>query len=416
MKHWRSSATPLPIILGGQVNGLGLVRGLGEAGIPSIVIDYRANMAAKSKYVLAGLQCPHPDEAMDAFVQYMAELGSELGTKGVLFCTNDIWLIPISKHQHELEAYYHYPMSKWDVIGQCTDKQYLYGLAAEAGVPFPQTVVLQGIRDVEAHKTHIPFPWVIKPAITVGFLEKLGSRGRTLIVKNENDLAYWQQRIVTCGLESVPLVLQESIPGGAEALYTLTAYSDPNGEILGYSTGHKIRQNPPDAGTIISGRVTPTPEIFHLGQRLIKHVGFYGISNTEFKKDARDGAFKLIEINPRPGMWNYATTATGINLPLMAYRQAIGEPVKPVEPVDTELIWLYSYLDFALSVYGFRKKGHVQYALSLRQWLASIRGKRVDAVFQKRDPIPGIYDLVTVLTTVLSARARSAKAYRSSFV
>lgn len=408
MKHWKSSATPLPIILGGQVNGLGLVRGLGEAGIPSIVIDYRANMAAKSKYVLAGLQCPHPDEAMDAFVQYMAELGGELATKGVLFCTNDIWLIPISKTQHELEAYYHYPMSKWEVIERCTDKKYLYDLAAEAGIPHPQTVVLQGIGGIEEYKDRIPFPWVIKPAITVGFLEKLGSRGRTLMIQDENGLAYWQQRISACGLASVPLVLQESIPGGADALYTLTAYSDPEGEILAYSTGHKIRQNPPDAGTIVSGRVTPTPEIFHLGQRLIKHVGFYGISNTEFKKDARDGIFKLIEINPRPGMWNYATTATGINLPLMAYRQAIGEPVKPVDPVDAELVWLYSYLDLALSVHGFRRNGYAQYALSLRQWLTSIQGKRVDAVFQIRDPIPGIYDFMTVLKAVLSARIGSA--------
>ena len=48
----------------------------------------------------------------------------------------------------------------------------------------------------------------------------------------------------------------------------------------------------------MSGRVVHEPELFRLGQNLIKAAGFYGISNTEFKKDQRDGRFKLIEINP----------------------------------------------------------------------------------------------------------------------
>ena len=162
-------------------------------------------------------------------------------------------------------------------------------------------------------------------------------------------------------------------------------------ETISYSTGHKIRQNPPDAGTIVSGRVTPEPELFQLGKKLIKAAGYYGISNTEFKKDPRDGNFKLIEINPRPGMWNYSVMASGINLPYIAYEEVHGRTVSPVGSTEQELIWILGVMDFYLSLFGYKKKGFSEYSINLWQWLRTIRGaKRVEAVFKLSDPLPGI--------------------------
>ena len=77
--------------------------------------------------------------------------------------------------------------------------------------------------------------------------------------------------------------------------------------------------------------------------------------------------------------------------------------MNPVAPVDTELVWLYTYLDLTLAIRGFRRHGYAQYAVSLREWLTSIQGKKVDAVFQLKDPLPGMWDLGVFLKTFLTA-------------
>ncbi|MEN6327042.1 MAG: ATP-grasp domain-containing protein [Syntrophomonas sp.] len=400
MKIIKKQTKPCAIILGGYVNGLGLVRSLGQAGIPSIVIDSEKNIASYSKYVCDRFICPNPAEETQAFIEFMIELGKQLPYKGVIFCTDDIWLIPVSKNQMKLQSYYLYPMSSWKVIERCEDKAQLYDLANEAEIPHPKTITLNNIEELERYEEDIPFPCVLKPSITVGFMETLGSSGRTLYIETVEELVYWKNRIKNVGLSYTPLILQELIPGGAENLYTLTAYSNIDGDILAYSTGHKIRQNPPDAGTIVSGRVTPEPELFLLGQKLIKTAGYYGISNTEFKKDQRDGKFKLIEINPRPGKWNYSVMASGINLPYMAYEEVNGKKLPSVGSNEQELVWISSILDLYLSIYGYKKKGFSEYSINLWQWLATIRGgKRVSAIFMLNDLLPGLMDLYSLAQT-----------------
>lgn len=384
---------PIPLILGAFVNGLGLARSFGEEGIPSIVLDVNFNPAFLSKYA-SGFLCPHPINDEEAFFSFLHELASGLPVKLFVLMTNDIWLIPVSRREQELQERFILPMSEWATIERCLDKAQLHQAALDADIPVPGTHTLDGIAAVREIEADIRYPCILKPAITVGFLEALGSNGRTLVIDSPDELKHWAERIENAGLGNVPLILQERIPGGAETLYTLTAYSNREGEIIAYSTGHKIRQYPPDAGTILSGHVVPTPAIVDMGQKLIKALKFHGISNTEFKLDSRDGIFKLIEINPRPGMWNYSVKASGINLPFLAYREALGERLEPQEGRPEELIWLDTWADLGNAVYQFRRKGYPEHALSFAAWRASIRGRKVDAIFSWQDPMPAFFRLI----------------------
>jgi len=381
---------PIPIILGGYVNGLGLVRGLGEAGIDSIIVDYKKNISFYSKYTLFGLVSPHPAKETDKFIEFMINLGKKLSFKGVLYCTNDIWLIPISMNQNLLEEFFYYPMSKWNIIEKCINKSKLYNIAKESGIPYPKTLIVDTINDIKKIENDLSFPIILKPAITIGFIEKLGSKGRTLIIRNDEEFKFWKNKIIERQLDNIPLILQEEIPGKINSLYTISAYSNKNGEIIAYSTGYKIRQYPPDAGTILSGRVESNNDLLDFGKQLIKYIGFHGISNTEFKKDERTGEFKLIEINPRPGMWNYSATATGINLPYIAYQEVFGKESKLIEANEENIIWIQSLPDFWLSIWGYKKNGYNAYSLSLKDWLNSIQGRKIDATFQANDIYPGV--------------------------
>ena len=67
--------------------------------------------------------------------------------------------------------------------------------------------------------------------------------------------------------------------------------------------------------------------------------GFHGISQVEFKRDPRDGRFKLMEVNPRLWQWHGLAAACGVDLPLIAYRDLTGERVEPVSMNGARRTW-----------------------------------------------------------------------------
>ena len=71
-------------------------------------------------------------------------------------------------------------------------------------------------------------------------------------------------------------------------------------------------------------------EVVDAGLALLRRLSCNGISQVEFKRDPRDGRFKLMEINPRLWQWHTLARACGVDLPLIAYRDQIGERVDPV--------------------------------------------------------------------------------------
>lgn len=47
----------------------------------------------------------------------MKVIGQKLeGKKNIIFVTNDEWLIPLSIHRKELEKYFIYTFSDWEII------------------------------------------------------------------------------------------------------------------------------------------------------------------------------------------------------------------------------------------------------------------------------------------------------------
>ena len=69
--------------------------------------------------------------------------------------------------------------------------------------------------------------------------------------------------------------------------------------MLGTFCGRKLRQTPPVVGTCRVGEAFWVDEIVEAAFRLLRAISFHGVSQVEFKRDQRDGRFKLMEINPR---------------------------------------------------------------------------------------------------------------------
>jgi carbamoylphosphate synthase large subunit len=80
------------------------------------------------------------------------------------------------------------------------------------------------------------------------------------------------------------------------------------------------------------------------GLRLLRKLGFHGVSQVEFKLDPRTGEFKLIEVNPRLWQWHSLSGSCGVDLTYIAYRDLIGQPPAPQRMTVEGRRWAITFM------------------------------------------------------------------------
>jgi hypothetical protein len=74
------------------------------------------------------------------------------------------------------------------------------------------------------------------------------------------------------------------------------------------------------------------------GRAILDALGFYGYSCTEFKRDPRDGIYKLMEVNGRHNLSSLLAVNCGINFPALHYRHLmLGELPEPQSNLSPEM-------------------------------------------------------------------------------
>jgi predicted ATP-grasp superfamily ATP-dependent carboligase len=171
-------------------------------------------------------------------------------------------------------------------------------------------------------------------------------------------------------------MVQELIPGGDDELYTVGSYLATDGAVLGLFSGRKLRQSPPGVGTCRVGEAVWVQATVDAALRLLRAFEFRGVSQVEFKRDPRDGRFKLMEVNPRLWLWHGLGAALGVDFTRIAYLDLLG---RRAAPVTTE-----------------GKRGRWAITLLAGESPAFPRPPYVEAVFSLDDPKPGAAQLARV--------------------
>ena len=211
--------------------------------------------------------------------------------------------------------------------------------------------------------------------------------GKALPITRREDLDRVYAGVRDCGT----LMLQELVPGRDDQLYTLQVYMDHGSEPLAAFVRHKIRQHPRQFGECRFGESQWVPEVAEAGISLLRGIGYHGMAGIEFKRDARDGVLKFMEVNARHVSWHALATALGINFTLVAYQDAVGRPFKAPPQVDGPR-WIWTAHDVPDSVREIARG-----ELSPVEWLTSLRGTRVDGVLSLRDPAPGVFEIAQLV-------------------
>ena len=375
--------------------GLGIIRDLGVSGVPVLALDPDPEaIGLRSRYA-AGACCPDPLAGEEAFVAYLERLGARLPQRAVLFPSHDEYIWPLSRHAERLAPWYIIPFSGWDVMQHVHDKRAQMEAAWRSGVETPKTLFVSSAAELEEAAREVPFPAVLKPVDSLAF--KLRFHRHILDVRDRTDLERVYNRVDDLGV----LMLQERIPGGEDALHTVGSYLDAGSRPLAVFTGHKLRQYPHAGGSCLAGVSRWDDDLAVSGLRLLQELQFHGVSQVEFKRDPRDGRYRLMEVNARHWKWHSLAAVCGVNLSLAAYRDVIGRPF--VAPRQRDGVkWIVANKDLPLALLeiarGERRAG---------AYVRSLRGARADGLHALRDPVPGLLNAGAVVKQVVTRRPRA---------
>ena len=382
------------IILGSASNALGQIRCAHEAGYRCInmVSDTPNKFSAKSRYC-KGILTPDPYKEQAACLELLKEVITKQPSKPYLFFSDDEWMMLVGEHEEEIKQVAHIIQTPWKELVLLYDKKELYRIAEKNGIPHPKTVEMQSLKGLSEIEKQLSFPCIVKPQLTVTQNEVAGNKikalHRTQKFDTYDDATTWASNLLVNGVD-FPIIIQEFIPGGANHLYTLTSYSDKDGNLVAGSIGYKLRQFPPEAGRITAGVLHYDEKLHKIGEEFLKKVKFHGVANTEFKYDERDGEYKLMEINARFGAWNYSTLFSGINLMKIAIDDYNGEKYEGevFKKDKDEYIWYNFMQDFGCTVILNKKEGFNEYVLKPWQWWKSLGKHHFEGIFSWKDPIP----------------------------
>jgi D-aspartate ligase len=365
------------VVLSGHIMALGVVRSLGQANIPSIVVRYRDDdFAHASRHVTRSYRVPHPEEDTEGFIRALERIGPGLEGSPLLPASDET-LVAAARHKERLSRWYRVAAPDDALAQKVIHKEHTYALADQIGVPAPRTVLVASEDDLERHRDRFPFPCLAKPSQSHVYQDLFGRK--MVRVESMDELVAAYREGASAGIE---MLLQELIPGDDRQGVNYNSYRVPGCPPVEF-TAAKIRLTPRSFGppsVVVSRRV---PEILEPARRLLDALGYQGYSCTEFKRDTRDGVYKLMEVNGRFNLSSLLMLRSGINFPVMTYRHLVdGSVPDPIEQPEG-IHWIDGTKDVVYAIPEL-----VRRPTGIGAFVGPYLRPHVFAVFDRRDPRP----------------------------
>jgi predicted ATP-grasp superfamily ATP-dependent carboligase len=395
------------LVIGGDYRGLGAVRSLGRRGVPVWVLhDANHPLAAASRYARGRASWPAGE---DERLALLCRLATRRGLNGwVVIPSSDEVVAFLSRHHDELAPYYRLTTPAWECLAWAHDKRRLNELADRVGVARPWTAYPED-REHAAILAH-DFPMIIKP-VAHEAVNPL-SRDKAWRVEDRRGLLRRYDQAMTF-LNPEQVMLQELIPGGGDMQYSFAALCS-DGEVLASVVARRLRQFPMDFGRLSTFvESVDQPEVADAAQRLLAASRHTGLIEIEFKLDARDGRYKVLDANPRIWGWHTMTRRDGPDFVHQLYAMAVGQP-QPSTTAGARLRWTRLDLDLAAAVPEM-----LAGRMRARDWIASLSGSVEPAIFATDDPLPSMValgHLQYLAARAAAERLQPALAQRASWL
>src|SRR5919201_1230265 len=378
--------TSTPVVLLGLFNhvGVGLVRSLGRLGVRAYAVHPDATApSSRSRYCRHTFEWDLGRAAAEDSVAYLLAVAEELGERAILVPTEDISCMFVADNADALRDQFLFPPQPPGLARSLSSKRGMYTLCREHGVPTPETYFPESRAEVEEFIASATFPVVLKVVDTPVFGEDdpLRSGAGKAIARDGTELLESYDRWCRSGYGDV--LLQEYIPGGPESVWMFNGYFDSASDCLAGFTGRKLRQYPPDTGQTSLGLCVRNDVVAETTRTFFKQLGYRGIVDLGYRYDARDGSYKLFDVNPRLGAaFRLFVGTKGMDVARAMYLDMTGQPV-PATTQREGRKWLVENYDLA-SCAKYRRDGR----LPIRAWLRSFEDVEEAAWLAVDDPAP----------------------------
>lgn len=403
-----STDRPPAVIVGLDcITGLQSARILTARGIPVVgVVADPGHFCARTRLPVAIVTAPLRGEPL---VDALVALGGRLDRPGVLVPCTDAAVLAISAGRDRLAGSFRFVLPDHADVVRLMDKVGFAEHALAAGLAIPPTAVLRSRPDAEAAAATLTFPAVLKPGLK-GPAWQAATKQKAFRVETPAELLARYEE--TSGWTDV-LIAQSWVPGPESSLYSVNVYYDATAAPRVAFVARKLRQWPLDTGTSCLGEEVRSPEAEAIARDLFGSVGYRGLGYVEAKADERTGRLLIIEPNiGRPTGRSAIAEKGGVELLLSAYRDALGEPLPDgVVQRYRGVKWIYWRHDLQAALLRARRG-----ELSVGEWLRSVRGPKIEAVFARRDPVPFAADVVGTAGSVLAAVRRRLVAPATAIV
>jgi D-aspartate ligase len=381
----RSEKTVGAVVIGGDYQGLGIIRSLGRRGVPICVLDDEHSIGRYSRYTTHAVKVSNLRHE-GRTVEILMAVGRRLGLGGwVLYPTREETVAALSRNRAVLTEMFRVPTADWRAVRWAWDKYNTYWLAGLLGIPTPRT--WYPIDASELSAVDLDPPFVIKPAVKEDFLYATKAKAwradsRQMLRARFDQAA----NLVRPG----QVMIQELIPGDGRSQFACCAFVK-DGEMVASMVARRRRQHPPDFGrasTLVE--TVDIPQLEELSGRFFKAIGYSGLAELEYKLDPRTGEFKLLDFNART--WGYHTlgSAAGVDFPYLQFADQLGAPVIGGR-ARVGMRWVRLVTDLPTGVAEIRAG-----RLRPRSFLRSIAAANTEAVFSATDPLPSLAELALI--------------------
>ncbi len=379
----RPAAQPGAIVIGGDYQGLGVVRSLGRRGVDVVVIDDERSISRHSRYARGAFRFRDlRDEG--ATLRVLLDLGRSGEFDGwVVYPTREETVATLARHRGELREWFRIPTPDWEVTKWAWDKRNTYQRARELGIPTPRMWRVTGEDELQTVDGEPPY--VLKPAIKEHFFYTTRCKAWRADSREELNERF-RAAVELVGSEEV--IIQELIPGGGDSQFAYCAFFK-DGTARASMVAKRLRQHPVEFGRASTFvRTAEMPQLADMSASFLRSIDYYGLVELEYKRDPRDGLMKLLDVNARTWGYHSLGQRAGVDFPYLLYADQVGLPVPDFLGTATDVSWIRLSTDLPTMVIELGRR-----RLDWRSYVRSLRDVQAESVFSRDDVRPWLAEL-----------------------
>jgi predicted ATP-grasp superfamily ATP-dependent carboligase len=288
----------------------------------------------------------------------------------------------VATHARPLSQWFIFPERDADLVRRLCDKREMYHLARAYGVATPETAFPTSRAEVTEFCRVARFPVLLKPILhqVPAFHSTMKQWLITLARSREELLAHYDALETP---SSPNVMLQEYIPGGDEMTWTFNGYFDQASECRAAFTGRKLRNFPAYFGQASLAVCVDNETVRETTVEFMTAIGYKGPLDIGYRYDARDGRYKVNDINPRVGaMFRLFVSANGMDVVRAMYQDLTGQAVEPSSNPHGRK-WIVEDVDL-ISALRYWRDGR----LTTKEWFESLRSIDERTLLCRDDPRP----------------------------